>query len=119
MAIGPVTLANVTDQDGKFNFAGIPPGNYTVRASFSGLEAEQTVKVEASSAVQVRLEMRPSQATTTATVQASETASRRILPPLVSSLKRCSRMHPIWTSDSNPFFRLSLVSFAGLTDTST
>jgi len=72
VVIGPFTLEAETDQDGNFTLSGVPPGNYTVIATFAGLRAEQTVKVEAHSLVQVRLEMRPFQATTAVTVHAGD-----------------------------------------------
>jgi hypothetical protein len=73
VVIGPVTLETETDREGKFTLVGVPPGNYTVKATFSRLRDEQSVKVAANSAVQVRLAMRPLHTTTTVTVRANET----------------------------------------------
>jgi CarboxypepD_reg-like domain len=72
VASGPVTFGTETDHEGRFTIAGIPSGIYTIKATFSGLRAEQTVKVEANSAVRVRLEMSSAQHATTVTVRASE-----------------------------------------------
>jgi len=47
VASGPVTLETETNGDGKYAFAAVPAGSYTVKANFPGLEAEQAVLVEA------------------------------------------------------------------------
>ena len=72
VATGPVTLEAETDANGKFTLVEVPPGVYTVKATFSGLEAAQTVNVVANCAVQVRLEVSPVKDTTTVTVHGSD-----------------------------------------------
>src|ERR1700761_28931 len=62
VASGPVTLETETNADGKYAFVAVPPGSYTVKANFLGLEAEQAVLVEARRLVHVELQLRPEQA---------------------------------------------------------
>jgi Carboxypeptidase regulatory-like domain len=51
---GPAGLSKttVTANDGVYSFAGLPPGNYTVRASAPGLLLRQPVKVSATTGSQ-------------------------------------------------------------------
>jgi hypothetical protein len=73
VASGPVNFEIVTNADGKFVFVALPPGNYTVEASSSGLEAIQTISVHANEVVQIPLHLRPPQVNTFVTVTANET----------------------------------------------
>lgn len=72
VASGPVTLETETNADGKYAFAAVPAGSYTVKANFPGLEAEQAVLIEAGRLVQVELQLRPEQAKESVTVRASD-----------------------------------------------
>ena len=72
VASGPVTLETETNADGKYAFAAVPAGSYTVKANFPGLEAEQAVLVEAGRLVQAELQLRPEQAKESVTVRASD-----------------------------------------------
>ncbi len=58
--------------DGKYALDGLPPGNYTVEATFSELWAEQTITVEANQVVQVPLQLKPREVKTSVTVTASD-----------------------------------------------
>ena len=59
LVTGPVMAETGTDADGKYALDGLPPGNYTVEATFSELSAEQTITVEANQVVQVPLQLKP------------------------------------------------------------
>jgi len=80
VASGPVTLETETNADGKYAFVGVPPGRYTFKASFSGLDAEQAVLVEASRVVQVELQLRPEKVKASVTVQASDADAKAPAP---------------------------------------
>src|SRR5271157_5409553 len=71
LASGPVMIETETDIDGKYAFVAVPPGNYTVDASFSDLNAVQTITVEANQLVQVPLRLKPPEIKTSVTVTAS------------------------------------------------
>ncbi|WP_035352852.1 TonB-dependent receptor [Edaphobacter aggregans] len=77
---GPVQFKTVTNADGKFVFVALPPGTYTIEASSAGLEAIQTIAVQANQAVQVPLHLRPTQVNTSVTVNASETDAKSSAP---------------------------------------
>jgi hypothetical protein len=72
VARGPVTLETETNADGKYAFVAVPAGSYTVKASFSGLEAKQAVLIETGRLVHVNLQLRPEQAKESVTVRASD-----------------------------------------------
>ena len=71
LASGPVNSETETNADGKFVFVALPPGTYTVEASFSGLEAVQTITVEANQVSNVSLELKPARVQTSVDVTAS------------------------------------------------
>jgi Carboxypeptidase regulatory-like domain len=73
LASGPVNSEIVTNADGRFVFAALPPGDYTVEATSSGLEAIQTIAVHGNQVVQIPLQLRPPQVNTSVTVTANET----------------------------------------------
>ncbi len=72
MVTGPVMAETGTDADGKYALEGLPPGNYTVEATFSELSAEQTITVEPNQVVQVPLQLKPREVKTSVTVTASD-----------------------------------------------
>jgi Carboxypeptidase regulatory-like domain len=72
VASGPVTLETETNGEGRYAFVAVPPGNYTVKANFPGLEGEQSVLVEARRTVQIELELRPEKVNDSVTVRASD-----------------------------------------------
>lgn len=63
-ARGPVLLNTETDANGKYLFAEVPPGEYTISAAFSGSKAEQTVVVDPNRKVQLKLQIKLAEATT-------------------------------------------------------
>ena len=63
-ARGPVLLNTETDANGKYLFAKVPPGEYKISATVSGSEAEQRVEVEPNRKVQVKLQIKLTEATT-------------------------------------------------------
>ena len=68
---GPVGFETTTDAEGKFAFAAIPLGSYTIEATFSGLEAVQAVTVGAGGAVHLVLQLKPTEVKTSVIVTAS------------------------------------------------
>jgi hypothetical protein len=73
---GHVTFETKTNAEGKYVFTAIPPGNYTVEATFSGLEATQTIAVEADRVVQLPLQLKPSSVRASVIATASETDAK-------------------------------------------
>lgn len=59
-------LSAVTDRDGKFRFSNLEPGTYTIEATFFGLHAEQKISVEPGTEVQVVLQLKLPDPTTSA-----------------------------------------------------
>jgi hypothetical protein len=59
-------LSAVTDRDGKFRFSNMEPGTYTVKASFLGLHSEQEISVDPGTEVQVVLQLKLPDPTTSA-----------------------------------------------------
>src|SRR5271168_2222641 len=76
LASGPVKIEAETNADGKYVFAALPPGTYTVAVTFSGLEALRKITVEANQVVQVQLQLRPPQVKTSVTVTADSTDAK-------------------------------------------
>ncbi len=69
---GAVSLEQQADQQGRFSFPEVAPGVYTLTAQFPGLEAAQSIAVEAGKVVNARLELKPSEVKTSVTVTASQ-----------------------------------------------
>ena len=80
MASGPVNIETETNADGKYVFAALPPGSYTVETTSSGLEAVQTIAVHANQVAQVPLQLRPPQVNTSVTVTAREADAKSPAP---------------------------------------
>ena len=72
---GPATLQTETDEQGRFTFAQVPLGTYTIEASFPGLDATQMLSVETGSTAQISLELKAATVrdSVTVTADASET----------------------------------------------
>jgi carboxypeptidase family protein len=69
---GRVSVEQEADQQGRFSFAEVAPGAYTLSAQFPGLEATQSIEVEAGKATNAALELKPSEVKTEVTVRASQ-----------------------------------------------
>ena len=79
VAKGPAVLNTETDSNGNYHFVEVPPGEYTVRATFSDSEAAQRVEVEPNRTVQLDLQIKLS-AATTVMVQADNADSNLAAP---------------------------------------
>jgi Carboxypeptidase regulatory-like domain len=55
VASGPVRMETETNAEGRYAFRGVAPGTYTIEATFSGLEAVQTITVTSLQIAQVAL----------------------------------------------------------------
>jgi hypothetical protein len=69
---GPATFETETDVNGEFVFAAVPPGTYTVEADSTGLQAVQTVQIQANN-LQVHLELKPITTSVLVTADQAET----------------------------------------------
>jgi hypothetical protein len=76
VASGPVRIETETNAEGKYAFLGMAPGMYTIEATFSGLEAVQTITVTSHQVAQVALQLTPLKANASVTVTASETETK-------------------------------------------
>ena len=92
---GPVTIETETNTEGKYVFVALPPGNYTVDAICSGLEATQPIIVDANQVVHVQLQLRPPQVMTELTVTASS-ADAKTPAPTETISERTIRDAPNW-----------------------
>jgi outer membrane receptor for ferrienterochelin and colicin len=72
---GPVVLEAETDEHGNYTFAAVASGTYRIEAFLSGLEAAQTISVEAGKIVRAELQLKPAdvKSSVTVTATASET----------------------------------------------
>src|ERR1700686_2024724 len=68
---GPVVLETETDEHGNYTFATVASGTYRIEASLSGLEAAQTISVEAGGIVRAELQLKPADVKTSVTVTAT------------------------------------------------
>src|ERR1700733_2897397 len=69
---GPVRMETETNAEGRYAFPGMAPGTYTIEATFSGLEAVQTIAVTSRQITQVTLQLKPLKVNTSVTVTANE-----------------------------------------------
>jgi TonB dependent receptor/Carboxypeptidase regulatory-like domain len=67
-----VPLQQETDSQGRYRFAEVPPGTYTITAEFPGLEATESITVEAGRLAQFALELKPVEVKTSVTVTETE-----------------------------------------------
>ena len=95
LASGPVTIETETNTDGKYVFVGLPPGNYTIEANYSGLEAARTISVEGNQIVHVELQLRPPQVTSSVTVT-TNSADGKTPAPTETINERTIRDAPNW-----------------------
>ena len=72
MLSGAVSLQQETDSEGRFSFPEVKAGVYTVTVQFPGLQAEQTITVDAGKPADVGLELKPAEVKTEVTVTASQ-----------------------------------------------
>ena len=63
LATGPVVAETHTDLKGKYVLDKLPPGNYTLEASFSELKAAQTALVGPDQVVEAQLQLKPVEVT--------------------------------------------------------
>ena len=96
LASGPVKIETETNTDGRYIFVALPPGSYTVKATYSGLEAIQTITVGANQVVTLPLHLRPSEIKTSVTVTASSADAKRPAPTETISEKTI-RDAPNWS----------------------
>lgn len=68
-----------TDANGNYLFSGVPPGTYTLEATFPGLAVQQTVRVEAGD-LKVALELRPTEILSSVTVSADQSDAVHTAP---------------------------------------
>jgi TonB dependent receptor/Carboxypeptidase regulatory-like domain len=83
---GPTNLEAETDGNGKYRFAAVTLGTYTVEAVFPGLNAVQTVRVEAFE-VRVSVELKPVEVTTSVVVTPDQTDAKNPAPSEIISEK--------------------------------
>ncbi|MBZ5656196.1 MAG: TonB-dependent receptor [Acidobacteriia bacterium] len=69
---GPSTLEAESDQEGKCVFTNVAPGTYSIQVQFPGLEAAETVAVEAGKTTQSSLQLQPAAVKSSITVTATE-----------------------------------------------
>jgi outer membrane receptor for ferrienterochelin and colicin len=72
---GPVVVATLTDEGGKFEFREVQPGTYTMEAAAPGLAATQVLTVEMGKAIQISLELKPTAVQDSVTVTAAANES--------------------------------------------
>src|ERR1700733_2037863 len=72
VASGPVRMETETNAEGRYAFRGMAPGTYTIEATFSGLQAVQTIAVTSRQITQVTLQLKPLKVNTSVTVTANE-----------------------------------------------
>ena len=80
VASGPVRMETETNAEGRYAFSGMAPGMYTIEATFSGLEAVQTITVTPHEVAQVALQLTPLKANASVTVTASEAETKSPAP---------------------------------------
>lgn len=68
---GPVILQTESDATGQYSFASVVAGNYTIKATAPGLEAEESIVVTPNETLEIPLQLQLSKATADVTVSAS------------------------------------------------
>lgn len=77
---GAVTKEMETDDQGQYAFLDVPAGNYSIRASFPGFEATQTIQVQAGEALAIDLELQPMAVKSSITVTATAEEGKQVAP---------------------------------------
>jgi hypothetical protein len=75
-----VVMETKTDESGKFEFRGVPPGTYIIKAEAPGLVATQEVTIEVAKVAQFSLELRPTTVQDSVTVTAAASDSPATFP---------------------------------------
>jgi outer membrane receptor for ferrienterochelin and colicin len=77
---GPAAFETETDENGNYVVvAPVPPGTYRVEAVSPGLEARQTVRIEASE-IRIPLELKPTEVTASVVVKADQAETKGPAP---------------------------------------
>jgi len=79
-ASGPVTVETETDNTGSFIFGNLPAGTYALIASEPGLEAQQTVTLQAGQVLKLSLQLTPTVVVTSVNVTAPDSATESPAP---------------------------------------
>jgi hypothetical protein len=87
VVIGPVAAETETTEDGRYIFSALPPGTYSVDASFESLAAAQTVTLKAGEILQLPLQLKPSAIKSSVDVVASDADNKSIAPTEVINEK--------------------------------
>ena len=77
---GPVVLETETDEHGNYTFAAVASGTYRIEAFLSGLDAAQTISVEAGKIVRAELQLKPADVKSSVTVTATGSETKDPAP---------------------------------------
>jgi outer membrane receptor for ferrienterochelin and colicin len=77
---GPVVLETETDEHGNYTFAAVASGTYRIEAFLSGLEAAQTISVEAGKFARAELQLKPADVKSSVTVTATASETKDAAP---------------------------------------
>ncbi len=80
----PNPLQTETDEKGQYSFPDLEPGQYTIVATFPGLQAEEEITITAGVALKVELELKPVSVQTSVTV--SETYNDATAPAATETI---------------------------------
>ena len=87
---GPVVLETETDENGNYTFEAVASGTYRIEAFLSGLEAAQTINVEAGNIVHAELQLKPADVKSSVTVTANAPETKDPAPSETISEKTLS-----------------------------
>ena len=80
----PKPLQTETDEKGQYSFRDVEPGQYTVVATFPGLQTEEGITIAAGVALKVELELKPVSVQTSVTV--NETYNDAVAPAATETI---------------------------------
>ena len=80
----PQPLQTESDEKGQYSFRDVEPGQYTVVATFPGLQAEEEITITAGVALKVELELKPVSVQTSVTV--NETYNDAAVPTVTETI---------------------------------